>query len=75
MLDSIFEAINKIIEFLDTIWSFVTDFFKDTLHLIELVGDTVTKIPDYFSWLPSSVSVLLVSLFTVVVLYMILGRQ
>lgn len=75
MLDSIFEAINNIIEFLDTIWTFVTDFLKDTFDMIKLVGESVTKIPSYFSWLPGDVVALIVALFGVVVIYKILGRE
>lgn len=75
MLDAITSAVDNIVEFLDTIWTFVKDFTSDTFEMIKLVGETVARIPDYFSWLPSEVAVALVALFGVVVIYKILGRE
>lgn len=75
MLDAITSAVDNIVEFLDTIWTFVKDFTSDTFEMIKLVGETVAKIPDYFSWLPAEVGVALVALFGVVVIYKILGRE
>lgn len=75
MLDSIFDAISKIIEFLNTIWEFITDFLKDTFSMIKLVGETVAQIPDYLSFLPAEIVAVFVSIFSVVVIYKILGRE
>lgn len=75
MLDAIFEAVETIVDFLDTIWKFVKDFTRDTFEMIELVGDTVKQIPDLLSWLPAAIITPLVVLFGVVVIYKILGRE
>lgn len=75
MLDTISDAISSIVGFLDTIWTFVKDFTADTFEMIKLVGETVAKIPDYFSWLPAEVVAPLIVLFSVVVIYKILGRE
>lgn len=75
MLDAISSAIENIVGFLDTIWQFVVDFTSDTFEMIKLLSDTVHKIPDYFSWLPPEVGVGLIALFSVVVIYKILGRE
>lgn len=75
MLESIFSAIQKIVDFLDTIWKFITDFLSDTFDMIKLVGETVKDIPSYFSWLPPSITAVIVSIFSVVVIYKILGRD
>lgn len=75
MLDSILSAIDNIVEFLDTIWQFVKDFTSDTFEMIQLVGDTVAKIPDYIEWLPASVRVSIIAIFGVVIIYKILGRE
>ena len=75
MLDSIFDAIGKIVEFLNTLWDFVLDFLNNTFNLIKLVGETVTLIPDYLSWLPAPVIALVVSIFSIVIIYKILGRD
>ncbi len=75
MLDSILDAVDTVVEFLDTIWKFVKDFTKSTFEMIELVGDTVKSIPDYLDWLPAGIVTSLVVLFGVVVIYKILGRE
>lgn len=75
MIDSIVSAVENIVDFLDIIWKFVKDFTADTFEMIKLVGDTVKKIPDYFDWLPSEVAVALAAIFSIVVIYKILGRE
>lgn len=75
MLDSIFEAISKIIEFLNTIWEFTTDFLKDTFAMIKLVGETVSSVPDYLAFLPSEILTAVIGILGVVVIYKILGRD
>lgn len=54
---------------------FVISLFRDLISMIGLLGNVVTKIPSYFSWLPAPVLALLVTLISVVVLYKILGRE
>lgn len=75
MLDSIFDAISKIIEFLNTIWEFITDFLKDTFAMIKLVGETVASVPDYLAFLPAEILTAVVGILGVVVIYKILGRD
>lgn len=55
--------------------TFVIDFFKDIAYLVKLTGEFVLKVPDYLSWLPAEVLALLVTTFTIVVLYKVLGRE
>lgn len=56
-------------------FDFVISFFSDLVYVIQLLGKVVLSIPGYFSWLPGSVSTLLVTLFAIVVIYKILGRE
>lgn len=55
--------------------TFVIDFFKDIAYLVKLTGEFVLQIPHYLSWLPAEVLALLVTVFTIVVLYKVLGRE
>lgn len=55
--------------------TFVIDFFKDIAYLVKLTGEFVLQIPNYLSWLPAEVLALLVTVFTIVVLYKVLGRE
>lgn len=56
-------------------FDFVISFFADIVYVIQLLGKVVLSIPSYFSWLPGSVSALLITLFAIVVIYKILGRE
>ncbi len=58
-----------------SIFDFIISFFSDLIYVIQLLGKVVLSIPSYFSWLPSGISALLVTLFGIVVIYKILGRE
>lgn len=69
---SFFEGIGNAII---SVFDFVISFFSDLIYVIQLLGKVVLSIPGYFSWLPSGISSLLVTLFAIVVIYKILGRE
>lgn len=54
---------------------FLGDMVTDTLYVVQLTGSFVASIPDYFAWLPPEVLAVIVSIFAIVVLYKILGRE
>lgn len=74
--------LQKIGSFLEGIWDailtvieFVIDFIKDIIYVVQLVGETVLKIPDYIGWLPTGFVSIILVIFSVVVIYKILGRE
>lgn len=75
MLQTITDFISSIGEFFASIYNFVISFFEDIVYVIQLVGKFVLQIPSYFSWLPAEVLALVVSIFSVVVIYKVLGRE
>lgn len=54
---------------------YLVDFVSDIVYVIKLTGEFVVDIPHYFSWLPSEITALIVAIFSVVVVYKILGRE
>lgn len=54
---------------------FVIGFFSDLIFMIQMLGNIMVSIPGYFSWLPGEIVSSLVLIFTLVVLYKILGRE
>lgn len=71
-----------ILDFLEGLWTlvssvydFVVGFFEDVVYVIQLTAHFVAKIPDYFSWLPPEALVLVISIFAIVVIYKVLGRE
>lgn len=54
---------------------FVSSLIADTLYVVQLLAQTVVQIPLYLSFLPAPVVSMIVSMFAVVVVYKILGRE
>lgn len=75
MLSTLKDYIVGIGELFTSLYHFVLDFFSDVCYVIKLTAQFVVKIPTYFSWLPAPVLALVVSIFAVVVIYKVLGRE
>lgn len=75
MLSTLKDYIVGIGELFTSLYHFVLDFFSDVVYVIKLTAQFVVKIPTYFSWLPAPVLALVVSIFAVVVIYKVLGRE
>lgn len=60
---------------IDIIINFIIDLFADLVFVIATLGQFVLEIPGYFMWLPPEIIALIVLLFSVVVIYMIIGRK
>lgn len=54
---------------------FVVSFFEDVVYLIKLTARFLGQLPSYFVWLPSPIVALLLTIFAVVVIYKVLGRE
>ena len=66
--ESIFNIIKSLVDF-------VIGIIDDIVYLVQLTGRFLMQIPSYLGWLPSSIVASLVAIFTIVVLYKILGRE
>lgn len=75
MLQSVLDVFTKIGDFFASVIDFVVSFFSDVVNFIKMLGIFVAKIPDWFSWLPSEVVSIIVTLIGVVVLLRVLGRD
>lgn len=54
---------------------FIISFISDLIFVIGLLGSLILKIPMLFSWFPSAFVSLLITIFGIVVIYKILGRE
>ena len=71
-LISFFEGIGNAIV---SAFNFVVSLVSDIVYMIQLTGKFLAQIPSYFSWIPAEITTLLIVLFSVVVIYKILGRE
>lgn len=74
-MQAILDFLEGFVETITSVVDFVIGFFDDIVYLIAITGQVLLQIPAYFSFLPSEIVSLLVVLFSLVVLYKILGRE
>lgn len=67
-----FEGIAKAIS---TAIDFLVSTLRDLVYVIQLLGKFLLSIPSYLGWLPTSIVSIIVLIFTIAVLYKILGRD
>lgn len=54
---------------------FLSGLIEDLVYMVGLLGQFIVQIPDYLSWLPSGVAAIFITIFSIVVIYKILGRE
>lgn len=55
--------------------SFVLDLVQDLLYVGQLLTESVSQIPDLFSFFPPEILALIVSALSIVVIYKVIGRD
>lgn len=75
MLKTIADFFLGIVDVITSLIDFVVGLIQDIAYVVKLTGSFVIKIPLYFGWLPSSVVAIVVTIFAIVVIYKILGRE
>lgn len=74
-MDAIINFFEGITNVITGVIGFIVDFFGDIVYMVQLLGQIAVQLPTYFAWLPSQVLSALVLVFTLVILYKILGRE
>lgn len=67
-----FEGIGQAI---NTVIDFVISFFQDTIWIIKTVGWAFAQLPNLLSWIPSELLTIVTTIFAVVMVYKIMGRE
>lgn len=71
-LVNFFASLGKIVT---SIVEFFIGFVEDIVFIVKLLGSFVSKIPMLFSWLPTEVLAIITLIFSVVVIYKVMGRE
>lgn len=74
-MQAIYNFFNSIIDALVFLVRIISDFLKDISYLVQITGSIVRELPTFFSFLPSSLLAVLTLIFSIVVIYKILGRE
>lgn len=75
VLAGIGDFFSMIGNFLVSVVGFVIDMVGDLVYVVSLLAKFAIEIPGYFTWLPDEIVALLMVTFTIVTIYMILGRK
>lgn len=67
--------LQSIADFFVAIFEIVMGLIRDIVQMVKMLGEFVGKIPDLFGWLPPAAVSLIVVLFSVVVIYKVIGRE
>lgn len=74
-MQSIYNALLSFFDLIGSLVEFIIDMIKDLVYVIGLLGEMIAKIPQYIGWLPSNAILLITTVFSIVVIYKILGRE
>ena len=74
-MQAIIDFFSGFADFISSVVDFVIGFFEDLVYVIKLLGQFILDIPGYFTWLPSVALTLLITIFSIVVIYMVLNRK
>lgn len=74
-MEDILDMLEGFIDLVSSLGEFVLDWIKDLLYIIELLSTIILNLPSIFGWMPVPVFATVSSIFGVVVLYKILGRE
>lgn len=74
-MEDLIKLVKEIGQFIADAFDFLLDLISDIVYMIELTAKSVAEIPNYFSWLPSSIVAMIVGIFAIVVIYKVLGRE
>lgn len=74
-MDAIIGFFSAIGDFIVGGFDFLLGIIRDLVYIVKLTGKAVGAIPRLFSFLPPAAVALLVTIFGVVVIYKILGRE
>lgn len=73
-MSAIIDFFSGITDFIVSIVDFVIGFFEDLVYVIGLLGSFLVQIPQYLFFLPGPITAVLITIFSLAVVYMILGR-
>lgn len=74
-MGAIIRMLKSLVQLIISLVKFIPVILKDFIIVIELVLNTLTSLPTLFIVFPSVLSAILMSVFGVVIIYKVLGRE
>ncbi len=74
-MKAILKAIKSIATGFTALLDFLFGIISDLVYVVGITGDAIIAIPSYFGWLPDEFLTVLLTIFSIVVIYKLLGRE
>lgn len=74
-MKALVEFIKGIAEGVSAAIDFLFGIIQDLVYMVQLLGQFILDIPAYLSWLPSAVVAIFITIFSIVVIYKVIGRE
>lgn len=74
-MTGLFDFIAGIGTAISALFSFVVSLIEDIVYMVVLTGKFVAQLPQFFTWLPATVQILITVTFSIVVVYKVIGRE
>lgn len=71
----LFDFIAGIGTAISALFNFVVSLIQDIVYMVQLTGKFVAQLPQFFTWLPDAVQILIGITFSIVVVYKVIGRE
>lgn len=74
-MKAIIDFFTGFVDIVVSLVNFVIDTIMDLVYMISLLGSMIANIPAYFGWIPSAIVSSIVVIFSIVIIYKIIGRE
>lgn len=74
-MQAVIENLKGLAEAVTGAIDFLFGIIKDLVYMVGLLGQFILDIPAYLSWLPAGIITIFVTIFSIVVIYKIIGRE
>lgn len=74
-MKALVEFIKGIAEGVTAAIDFLFGIIEDLVYMVKLLGQFILDIPAYLSWLPAGVVAIFITIFGIVVIYKVIGRE
>lgn len=74
-MNTLIEFFKNIGDIISSCFQFLIGMIQDLVYMVGLLGKFIASLPSYLSWLPGSFVTIILTIFGVVVIYKILGRE
>lgn len=74
-MKAILKAIKSIATGFTSLLDFLFGVIEDLVYVVKILGDAILSIPTYLGWLPEVFLTVVITIFGIVVIYKILGRE